>query len=123
MKNINNRYRKLLYAGIGLLAVVAVIAAAVYGTLWNGEPEDGGHASAVELTHETGDGHELAEDAHRDDAGRHVAAVTHEGEAEKVEVINLTLDAEEWRFAPSVVEVPEGNLIDDDTLDIVWSLS
>ena len=112
MKNINNGYRKLLYAGIGVLVLVAVIAAAAYGTLWNGGSGDGEHASAVELTHETGNGHELAEEAHGDDAGHHVAAATHEGEAEEIEVFNLTINAEEWRFAPSVVEVPLGHRVE-----------
>ena len=98
LKNPNIRYLKMLYAGGTLLAVAAVIAVAVYGTLWKGEAEDGGHASAVELTHETNGGH-------------HDPAVADKHEAEASGMFEITLDAEEWRFEPSVVEVPVGHRV------------
>ena len=112
MRNLKNRphpYPKMLYAVVVLLAVAAVIAAAVYGTVWNGEAENGGRDSAVELTHETGHGHKLAEEAYVTDGGHHDTAVTHEREAGRV--FEITLDAEEWRFEPSVVEVPVGHRV------------
>ncbi len=98
LKNRNSRYTKMVYAGVALLAVAAVIAVAVYGTLWKGEAEDGGHASAVELTHETNGGH-------------HDPAVADKHEAEAHGMFEITLDAEEWRFEPSVVEVPVGHRV------------
>ncbi len=111
LKNPNIRYLKTLYAGVALLAVAAVIAVAVYGTLWKGEAEDGGHVSAVELTHETGHGHELAEEAHGHDGGHHDPAVPDKHEGEAGGMFEITLDAEEWRFEPSVVEVPVGHRV------------
>ncbi len=112
MRNLrirNRRHPKTLYAGVALLAAATVIAVAVYGTLWNGEAVDGGKAGAVELTHETGNGHELAEEAHGHLGGYHEAAGSREREAG--EVLEITLDAEEWRFEPSIVEVPVGHRV------------
>ena len=112
MRNLrirNHPHPKMLYAGVALLAAASVIAVAVYGTLWDGEAENGGHASAVELTHETGNGHELAEEAHGHLGGYHEAAGSREREAG--EVLEITLDAEEWRFEPSIVEVPMGHRV------------
>ena len=112
LKNRNRKYPRILYAGVALLAIAAVVALAAYGTLWKGEAEDGGHASAVELTHENGHGNEQAEERHGRVDGHHDPAVTHEREAEEDEVFEITLDAEEWRFTPSAVEVPVGHRVE-----------
>jgi len=112
MRNLKIRkhpYSKMLYTGVALLAITAVIAVAAYGTLWNGEAEDHGHASALELTHETGDGHGLAEEAHGHVGGHREAAGS--GEREGGQVLEITLDAEEWRFEPAVVEIPVGRRV------------
>lgn len=114
LKSGNNRYPKILSAGIALLAVGAVIAVAAYGTLWKSDTEDSGHASAVEVTHGTGHGLELAEEANEHDGVHHDAAVTNEHETEAGALFEITLDVVEgrsWRFEPSVVEVPVGHRV------------
>ena len=45
LKNRNVKYPRILYAGLALLAIAAVVAVAAYGTLWKGEAEDGEPAS------------------------------------------------------------------------------
>ena len=115
MRNLKNRTRKYpgnLYTGVALLTIAAVIAVAVYGTLWKGGADDGGHASAVELTDEPGHGHELAKVTPRHDGGHHDAALTHEREAAEGRVFAITLDAEEWLFEPAVLEVPVGHRVE-----------
>jgi len=108
MRNLNP-YSKKLYAGVVLSAVAVVIGVAIFGALWKGEADDGGNANALELTHETGHGHNIVEEAHVPDGGPHDTAVTHEDEASGV--FEITLDAGEWRFEPSVVEVPVGHRV------------
>ncbi len=110
-KEHNNSYLKILGGGIALLAVGAVIAVAAYGTFWKGDTEDSGHASAVEVTHKAGHGLELAEEANGHDGGHQDAVVTHERGVEAGEVLEITLDAEEWRFAPLVLEMPVGHRV------------
>ncbi len=111
VKNHNSNYLKILGGGIALLAVGAVIAVAAYGTFWNGDTEDSGHASAVEVTRETGHGHELAEEVDGHDGGHLDAVMTHEREVEAGPLLKITLDADEWRFEPSVLEMPVGHRV------------
>ena len=112
LKNRNTKYPRILYTGVALLTIAAVIAVAVYGTLWKGETEDGGHVSAVELTRETGRGHELAEEVPGHDGSHDDDAVRHEGEAAAGRVFEITINANEWRFGPSVLEVPVGHRVE-----------
>ena len=112
LKNRNSKCPRILYTGVALLTIAAVIAVAVYGTLWKGGADDSGHASAVELTDETIHGHELAKETHGHDGGHHDAAVTDEREAAEGPVFEITLDAEEWLFVPAVLEVPVGHRVE-----------
>ena len=115
MKNLMNRnskYPRILYTGVALMTIAAVIAVAVYGMLWKGGADESGHASAVELTDETIHGHELAKETQGHDGGHHDAAVTHERGAAEGRVFEITLDAEEWLFEPSVLEVPVGHRVE-----------
>ena len=111
LKNRSRRYLKMLYAGVALLAVAAVIAVAMYGTLWRGDTNNARNAGVVEATHETGHGHELAEEVYPNDGVHHDTAVTAEHEAEAMEIMEITLGAEEWRFEPTVFEVPVGHRV------------
>ena len=115
MKNLMNRnskYPRILYTGVALMTIAAVIAVAAYGTPWKGGADDSGHASAVERTDETIHGHELAKETHGHESGHHEAAVTHEREAAEGRVFEITLDAEEWLFEPAVLEVPVGHRVE-----------
>ena len=112
LKRRNSKYPTILYTGVALLAIAAVIAVAVFGTHWKGGADDSGHANAVELTDETGHGHELAKETHGHDGGHHDAVVTHEREATEGRVFEITLDAEEWLFEPAVLEVPVGHRVE-----------
>ena len=112
LKNRNSKYPRILYTGVALLTIAAVIAVAVYGTLWKGGADDGGDPSAVELTDEPGHGHELAKVTPGRDGGHHDAALTHEREAAEGRVFEITLDAEEWLFEPAVLEVPVGHRVE-----------
>lgn len=114
LKNHINRYPKMLYAGVALVAVTGFIAVAVYGTLWKGEVKNDGGTIAVELTHEGGHGDELAEEAYGHEGDHHNVVVTPEHETEAGELLEITLNAVEglaWRFEPSVVEVPVGHRV------------
>ena len=65
----------------------------------------------MELTLETSHGHELGEEPHGNLDSHHDAAVAHERDAEEGGAFEITLDAEEWRFKPSVIEVPVGHRV------------
>ena len=112
LKNCTSKYPRILYTGVAVLTIAAVIAVAVYGTFWKGGADDGGHASAVELTDKTAHGHELAKETDGHDGGHHDAAVSPEPEAAEGPVFEVTLDAEEWLFEPAVLEVPVGHLVE-----------
>ena len=114
LKNPNIRYLKMLYACVALLAVAAVIAVAACGISSNGNTEDSGHSRAVEVTYETGHGHEAVEEANVHEGGHHDATLRLDPDTEVGELLEITLEAVEgrpWRFKPSVVEVPVGHRV------------
>ena len=118
MRNLkirNSKYPKTVYyACVARLAVAAVIAVAACGISSNGNTEDSGHSGAVEVTYETGHGHDPVEEANVHEGGHHDATVRLDHDVEAGALLEITLDAVEgrpWRFEPSVVEVPVGHRV------------
>jgi uncharacterized cupredoxin-like copper-binding protein len=108
------RSRKFWFAASALLAVTVALAAVGYSAIASGDTERIADTDAAEMTHEVGVGHEAIGAVDDHDGDHATASMTHEGDADLGEFVEITLNAVEgrpWRFEPGTIEVPVGHRV------------